>query len=47
VQVVLHWRVFIDVILWVVMGSNRVQDILPCAVLVRYLGEPGNTSQKV
>ncbi len=46
-RVILHWRLFIDVILWIVMGSNRVQAILPGAVLVRNLSEPGNTSQKV
>jgi hypothetical protein len=47
VRVILHWRLFIDVILWIVMVSNRVQVILPGAVLVRNLGEPGSTSQKV
>ncbi len=46
-RVILHWRLFIDVILWIVMGSSRVQATLPGAVLVRSLGEPGNTSQKV
>ncbi len=43
----MHWRLFIDVILWIVMGSSRVQAILPGAELVRNLGERGNTSQKV
>jgi hypothetical protein len=47
VRVILHWRLFIDVILWIVLGSSRVQAILPGAVLVRNLGKPGNTSQKV
>lgn len=46
-RVILHWRLFIDVILWIVMGSSRVQAILPDAVLARNLGEPGNTSQKI
>ncbi len=40
-------EIFIDVILWIVLSSSRVQAILPGAVLVRTLGEPGNRSQKV